>query len=55
VQEDAYFFFALLFDLEGAAAELVDITLDARDGDVEAALLPPPDLTLSRALFCSRS
>ena len=42
--------FALLF--EPAALEFVDKTLDARDGDVELALLPVADLTLSRFLFC---
>ncbi len=36
----------------GSVAELLDMMLDARDGDAEAFLLPPLDLTLSRALFC---
>ncbi len=47
-----YFFLPLGLDLEPAAFELVDTTLDAREGDVELALLPVADFTLSRALFC---
>ena len=47
-----YFFLPLDLDLEPAAFELVDTTLDAREGDVELALLPVADFTLSRALFC---
>lgn len=47
-----YFFLPLDLDFEPAAAELLDATLDAREGDVELALLPVADFTLSRALFC---
>lgn len=47
----SYFFFPFGFDL-GAEAELVEVTLDAREeGAAELALLAP--LTLSKALFCS--
>jgi len=41
---------ALLFDA-GAGLEAVDWTLEAREGDVEVALLPAADFTLSSALF----
>lgn len=44
-QQAVYFF--LPFDLE---VELVEVTLDARDGAAELPLL----FTLSRALFCDR-
>jgi hypothetical protein len=40
----------LLFDA-GAGLEAVDMTLEAREGDVEVALLPAADFTLSSALF----
>jgi hypothetical protein len=46
-----YFFFPLDLAFEPAAFELVEPTLDAREGDVELALLPVADFTLSRALF----
>ncbi len=45
-----YFFLPLGLDLE-PALEFVDATLEAREGDVELALLPVADFTLSRALF----
>ena len=51
-QVNIYFFLPLDLDLEPAAFEWVDTTLDAREGDVELALLPVADFTLSRALFC---
>ena len=49
-----HFFLALPFPLvAGTAFEAVDITLDAlEDVAAEVALLPAPDLMLSRALFC---
>jgi hypothetical protein len=47
----AHFFLPFALFLDDAAAELVDTTLDARDGAAELALLPLADLTLSRALF----
>jgi hypothetical protein len=47
--------FALPLDALPPALELLDSTLDARDGDVDVALLAVADLTLSSALFwCSR-
>ena len=51
---DNYFFFPLPFPLvAGTVFEAVDISLDAlEDGAAEVALLPAPDLMLSRALFC---
>lgn len=50
-----YFFLPLVAALpfDATAVEFVDATLEAREGDVEFALLPVADLTLSRALFCS--
>jgi hypothetical protein len=47
-------YFFLPFDLlfEAGALEFVDATLDAREADVEVALLPAADFTLSSALFC---
>jgi len=44
-----YFFFPLLLLL----FECVDTTLEALEGAADVALLPPTDLTLSRALFYS--
>jgi len=52
-----YFFFpfaAALF-LEAAALEALDATLEARETDVELALLAVVDLTLSSVLFCNHS
>ena len=46
--QQAYFFFPFLLL---APAEFVDVTLEARDGAAELALLPLADLTLSSALF----
>ncbi len=48
-------YFFLLLDLlldDAAPAELDDTTLEAREGAVDVALLPPADLTWSKALFC---
>jgi hypothetical protein len=50
-----YFFLPLDLALEAAAFEFVEATLDARDGDVELALLAVADFTLSSALFCQTS
>jgi hypothetical protein len=49
----SHFFFPLDLPFGGGAGlEAVDITLEAReDGAAEVALLPAPDLMLSRALF----
>lgn len=52
---DAHFFLPLALLLgAGAWLEAADMTLEAREeGAAEVALLPAPDLTLSRALFYS--
>ncbi len=48
-----YFLRPFLLFVEPAAFELVDATLDAREGAAELFLLDFTDLTLSSALFCA--
>jgi hypothetical protein len=46
-----YFFLPFALALDMPPFEFAEATLDAREGDVELALLAAADLTLSSALF----